>query len=214
MKIVTLITARGGSKGIPNKNIKNINGKPLISYSIEASLKSNVSDTWVSTEDSRIKQVSLEYGAQVIDRPVELANDYTMPDEAILHFAKNINFDYVVFIHPTSPMIKPEYINKGIEKVTEEGYDSSFAVVREHWTPTWTATEDLKPIDWDIANRPRRQDKSDVYREIGMFYVTKKELLLKSGLRYSGRIATVEIPLIHSFQLDSLEDLQLIEKIL
>ena len=131
MKIVSLITARGGSKSVPLKNIIDINGKPLIWYSINASLNSNVNETWVSTEDSKIKTVSIECGAKVIDRPKELADDIIMPDASILHFAENVDFDLVVFIQPTSPMIKPEYINEGIQKVIHKGYDSSFAVVQQ-----------------------------------------------------------------------------------
>ena len=69
MKVVSVITARGGSKGVPRKNIADINGKPLIWFSIDASLRSKVDETWVSTEDSEIKAISIECGASVIDRP-------------------------------------------------------------------------------------------------------------------------------------------------
>ena len=92
MKIVSVITARGGSKGIPRKNIVDINGKPLIWYSINASLKSNVDETWVSTEDKEIKKISLQCGAQVIDRPIELADDIIMPDEALVCYFLRFNF--------------------------------------------------------------------------------------------------------------------------
>ncbi len=214
MKIVSLITARGGSKSVPLKNIIDINGKPLIWYSINASLNSNVNETWVSTEDSKIKTVSIECGAKVIDRPKELADDIIMPDASILHFAENVDFDLVVFIQPTSPMIKPEYINEGIQKVIHKGYDSSFAVVREHWTPTWIATKRPHPIGWDINNRPRRQDRSDIYREAGMFYVTKREHLLKSKLRYSGKIGPVEIPVKDGVDINTIEDIDLVRKLL
>jgi sialic acid synthase SpsE len=126
MKIVSLITARGGSKGIPNKNIIDVNGKPLISYSISASLDSDVDETWVSTDSDKIKMVSEECGSKVIDRPKHLADDISMPDDSLLHFAKNNNFDILVFIQPTSPMIKSEYINKGIKMIKSDKYDSVF----------------------------------------------------------------------------------------
>ena len=96
------------------KNIKDINGKPLISYSIIESLKSDVDETWVSTEDRTIKNYSLGYGARVIDRPKELADDISMPDDSLLHFTDQNDFDVLVFIQPTSPMIKSKYINEGI----------------------------------------------------------------------------------------------------
>ena len=107
MKAVSVITARGGSKGVPRKNIVDINGRPLISFSIDASLRSIAEETWVSTEDQEIKQVSLDCGAQVIDRPAHLANDIIMPDAALLHAAEQIEFDILVFIQPCAALIKP-----------------------------------------------------------------------------------------------------------
>tara|TARA_R100000995_G_C3424066_1_gene95345 strand:+ start:45 stop:683 length:639 start_codon:yes stop_codon:yes gene_type:complete len=212
MKIISVITARGGSKGVPRKNIIDINGKPLIWYSINASLNSNINETWVSTEDKEIKQVSLNCGAKVIDRPLELADDIIMPDAALLHAAKNIDFDILVFIQPCAALIKPKFINLGIDRIIKEGYDSSFAVVRESWMPVWDLN--VNPIDWDINSRPRRQDKNEWFKEAGMFYVTTRKNLLESGLRYSGNIGVVEIPLQDSFQIDNQQDLDLIRKVL
>ena len=106
MKIVSVILARGGSKGIPQKNIVNLNGKPLIQYSIDASNNSNVEETWVSTDCSKIKKISLTLGANVLDRPTHLATDISSSDSALLHFAENVDFEILVFIQPTSPLIK------------------------------------------------------------------------------------------------------------
>ena len=212
MKIVSLITARGGSKGIPNKNIIDVNGKPLISYSISASLGSNVDETWVSTDSDKIKMVSVECGSKVIDRPKHLADDISMPDDSLLHFASKKDFDILVFIQPTSPMIKSQYINDGIEMIKSGKYNSVFTVTKEHWIPRWD--KDVEPVDWNIYERPRRQDKLESYIENGMFYITKRENLLTSKLRYSGIIGVVDIPLMDSFQVDSKEDLELIRKII
>lgn len=212
MKIVSVITARGGSKGVPRKNIADVNGNPLIWFSIKASLDSDVDETWVSTEDEEIKQISLEKGAKVIDRPIHLADDIIMPDPALLHAAEQVDFDILVFIQPCAALIKPKFINEGIRLITEDGYDSSFAVVKESWMPVWTL--DVKPIDWEINNRPRRQDKQEWYKEAGMFYVTTRKSLLESGLRYSGKIGVVEIPLKDSFQVDNQQDLELLRSIL
>jgi len=212
LKVVSLITARGGSKGVPRKNIIDVNGKPLISYSIAASLKSNVSETWISTDDLEIKEISISCGAKVIDRPKKLADDVIMPDASLLHFASNHDFEVLVFIQPCAALIKSEYINKGIEMVTNGKYDSSFAVIKENWLPRWDM--DINPVDWDIFERPRRQDKDAYYIETGMFYVTTREQLIASKLRYGGKIGAVEIPLKDSFQIDTLEDLELIRKLL
>lgn len=209
-KIVSVILARGGSKGIPQKNIVDINGQPLISYTIETSINSNVSKTWVSTDDDEIKSISLKYGAKVLDRPLKYATDISKSEDALLHFANNVDFDILVFIQPTSPLLKPKYINEGIKMIDQ--YDSVFSVYKEHWLPRWS--KDIKPINWDINNRPRRQDKNEQYVENGAFYITKKENLIKSNLRYSGNIGIVEMPFEESFQIDNKNDLKLIQNII
>ncbi len=211
-KIVSLITARGGSKGIPNKNIIEINGKPLIWYSINASLHSNVSETWVSTDSKEIANISESFGAKILNRPIELATDKSQSEDSLLHFASKINFDTLVFIQPTSPMINKAYINQGINMILNEEFDSVFTGTKEHWLPRWN--DKIEPVDWDIHKRPMRQDKKEVYVENGMFYITKKTALLNSKLRYSGKIGIVDIPQIDSFQIDTLNDLELIKKIL
>ena len=209
MKIVSVILARGGSKGIHLKNIVNLNGKPLIWYSIDTSLKSNVNETWVSTDSKKIGDISSQQRIKVLIRPDEISTDTSRSEEALLHFAKNVYFDVLVFIQPTSPLIKPDDINKGLEMMDK--YDSVFSVTKEHWIPRWTM--DVKPHKWEIDNRPMRQDKPETYIENGAFYITKREKLLESKLRYSGKIGVVEMPALRSFQIDTLEDLELIKKL-
>ena len=214
MKIVSVILARGGSKGIPNKNIVEINGEPLISYTINASKQSQIQETWVSTDCDKIKKVSSKYGARVIDRPELISGDLSQSEEALIHFSKNVNFDILVFIQPTSPLIQASDLNKGINLIMkkEQKYDSVFSVYTEHWIPRWTT--EIKPKNWDIYQRPMRQEMMEEYVENGAFYITKKENLLKSKLRYSGRIGIVKMPNYRSFQIDTLDDLKLIEKLL
>jgi CMP-N-acetylneuraminic acid synthetase len=209
-KIVSVILARGGSKGIPQKNIIDVNGQPLISYTIETSINSDVSKTWVSTDDNKIKSISLKYGAKVLDRPLKYATDISKSEDALLHFANNVDFDILVFIQPTSPLLKPKYINEGIKMIDQ--YDSVFSVYKEHWLPRWS--KDIKPVNWDVNNRPRRQDKNEQYVENGAFYITTKKNLIKSNLRYSGNIGIVEMPFEESFQIDSKNDLKLIQNII
>ncbi len=209
MKTISLIPARGGSKGIPLKNIIELDGKPLISYTIEASKKSNVDETWVSTDSNDISSVSKTYGAKIIDRPYEISKDTSQSEETLLHAAYQVDFDILVFIQPTSPLITSEDINKGLEMMDE--YDSVFSVTKEHWIPRWTM--DVKPHEWEIDNRPMRQDKPEMYVENGAFYITKRKNLLDSKLRYSGKKGVVEMPLSRSFQVDTMEDLELIRRL-
>mgnify|MGYP000368551988 FL=1 len=210
MKVISVIPARGGSKGIPLKNLVNLNGSPLISYSINASLQSNVDETWVSTDSKKIAVISEGCGAKIIFRPSDISADTSQSEEALLHVARDSEFDVMVFIQPTSPLIKSADINKGLEMMDK--HDSVFSVTKEHWIPRWTM--DVEPYEWEIDNRPMRQDKSETYIENGAFYITKRKNLLESGLRYSGKIGVVEIPLSRSFQIDTLEDLELVEKLL
>lgn len=215
MKIVSLILARGGSKGIPGKNIIDINGFPLISYTIKASQSANVQETWVSTDCKKIKKISKFLGANVIDRPSKFAQDTSPSEDALLHFADNHVFDILVFIQPTSPLLSATYINKGINLLLNDSnqlIESVCSVYKEHWIPRWSLKGE--PINWDINNRPRRQDKSEQYVENGAFYITTKNNLIKNQLRYSGTIGFVEMKLSESFQIDTLEDLELIKKII
>jgi N-acylneuraminate cytidylyltransferase len=210
MKTVALITARGGSKQIPKKNIINIKGEPLISYTIRCAKQSNVEEVWVSTDCEEISEVSKKYGAKVIKRPKELSGDIIMPDAALVHFAENHDFDILVFIQPTSPLLHPKFINLGLSRANK--YDSLFSAYREHWSPRWSLSGE--PIGWQTTNRPRRQDVSENFVENGAFYITRRTLLLESGLRYSGKIGVVEMPMKLSFQIDSYQDLDLVKELI
>ena len=210
MRIVSLIPARGGSKEIPDKNIINLKGKPLIYYTIQASKNSSVDETWVSTNSSKISVISEGYGANIIKRPNEISKDDSKSEEALIHFAERVDFDILVFIQATSPLLTSKYINLGLDMMKK--YDSVFSVTREHWIPRWNKKH--KPDGWDIQKRPMRQDVEEKFLENGAFYITKKQSLLKSKLRYSGKIGMVEMPLNLSFQIDTQDDLELVGRLL
>jgi len=178
-------------------------------YYIIQQLHPNVQETWVSTDCPDIKRVAIDIGCKVIHRPVNISGDNSKSDAALVHFADNVDFDILVFIQPTSPLITAHDINIGLEKMHE--YDSVFSVCKEHWVPRWTLN--VKPFDWNINNRPMRQDIEEKYIENGAFYITTREQLLKTRLRYGGKLAVVEMPLYRSFQIDTPEDLLLLEKL-
>jgi len=210
MNTVALILARGGSKEVPQKNIQLLGGEPLISYAINAAKWSDVDDVWVSTDCPVIKSISKGHGVHVIDRPDEFSTDESPSEEALLHFAENVDFDVLVFMQPTSPLIRPSYVNEGLIKMSE--YDSVFSVYKEHWVPRWN--KDITPIGFDNQNRPRRQDMKDVFVENGAFYITTKDNLLESKTRVSGNIGIVEMKTKDSFQIDTFEDFELVESLL
>ena len=210
MKTVAVILARGGSKGVPNKNIKMLGGEPLIYYTINAAKWSGVDEVWVSTDSSVIKSLSKKFGARVLDRPVNISGDKSSSEEALLHFAENIDFDKLVFIQPTSPLLTPEDINSGLK--LSEKHDSVLSAYREHWYPRWTMHRE--PLNFQNENRPRRQDRRSCFVENGAFYITRKDLLLKSKCRTSGNIGIYEMLPEKSVQIDSESDFKYVEKLL
>lgn len=209
-KIKTVILARGGSKGIPRKNIIDINGKPLIQYTIEAAKASKAKDVYVSTDCAAIMRAAIDAKANVLMRPKNLSLDNTQSEDALLHFAKQISFDILVFIQPTSPLILPEDIDKGLEMMDK--YDSVFSAYKEHWIPRWTL--EGKPDGWSTESRPMRQDRKERWVENGAVYITSRKQLEKSKLRYSGNIGILEMPIHRSFQIDTMDDLELVKKCL
>ena len=207
MKIVSLIPARKGSKGIPNKNLVNLCGKPLISYAIQASKQSSVKETWVSSDSDEILKVSKNLGAKTIKRPSEISGDNATSESALIHFAENIDFDILVFIQCTAPLIKFKDINQGIKIIKE--FDSVVSVSETHQM-FWDANGPL----YDINNRARRQDSTKKYIETGSFFITSKENLLKYKNRLSGNIGFVEIPKYRSFDIDCYDDIKIVETII
>ena len=177
---------------------------------INASKNSKVNETWVSTDDPVIKSISLEYGCKVIDRPSSLASDYSKSEDALIHFAKNIEFDLLIFIQPTSPLLTHEDINGGLDMMDK--YESVFSAYREHWLPRWNKS--VKPIGWDLKRRPMRQEIDEVFVENGAFYITSRLNLIHSGLRYSGKTGIFEMPFSRSFQVDSKDDIKIVEFLL
>ena len=121
--IIAFIPARGGSKGVPRKNIKNLGGHPLIAYSIAACKMSKyIDDVYVSTEDLEIAKIAEKYGAKIpFIRPVEYAADDSTDHDVLNHFFKHVSAKELVFIRPTTPLRDPEYIDVIIERYFEKG---------------------------------------------------------------------------------------------
>ena len=204
-KIVSLILARGGSKGVPRKNIKSLNGHPLIYYTITASINSKVNETWISSDDDEILMIANDLGAKTIKRPDEISGDLSSSEEALLHFSDQIDFDILVFLQPTSPLTSSVDINNGLNMMSK--YDSVITVSKiPH--KVWI---NKKPI-YDLNSRKMRQQETDEnHIETGSFYITKKNNLIKSKCRISGKIGFLEIPYLKSFEIDTSEDFKFIE---
>jgi len=212
MKIVSVILARGGSKEIPLKNITLLNKKPLIYYTINASKMSKVSETWVATDNLKIENISKVYGAKIFHRQPLDATDTASCELALLNFTKSTNFDILVFIQPTAPLLKYYDINKGIDTLIDNNLESVFSAYEGKWRAKWT--KDLNSLDWDETKRPRRQDCPEHYIENGAFYIIRRDALLKYKNRHAKNKGVVIMPLKRSFEIDTLEDINLVELIM
>jgi N-acylneuraminate cytidylyltransferase len=218
LNIVAIIPARGGSKGIPGKNVIDFCGKPLLAWSILQALDAkSVSRVYVSSDDDHILQVATSYGAHPIRRPAELASDTSSSETALLHVLDEIGRsaamvpDLVVFLQATSPLREPEDIDGAVHKIIAAHADSLFsAAVLEDFC-VWKKTGgEFKGLTFDPFNRGIRQDREPLFLENGSIYVFRPEVLRRFGNRLGGEIAIFEMPYWKSFEIDTIEDLDVI----
>ena len=192
---MAIIPARGGSKGIKRKNIRILNGKPLISYTIEQALKSKYIDrVIVSTEDLEIAEISKSFGAEVpFLRPQELAQDDTPGLEPIIHAVNYLNgeekyfFEYVMCLQCTCPLRKAKDIDNSIEEINKKNADALVSVCESEVNPYWMKTiQDGKLVDFIKTNVDyiRRQDLPKVYRLNGAMYLAKTKVILNRKTWY------------------------------
>lgn len=220
-----IIPARGGSKGLPKKNVKTLIDKPLIAWTIEAALKSKYVDkVVVSTDDSQIAKISNEYGAEVIIRPMELASDTASTMDVILHaleyLKNNRNYtpDYVTLLQCTSPLRDENHINEAIECIlyNENEVDSLISVTKEEHPPWWLRTINTEGyieryFDYDVANSIRRQDFVELYRPNGAIYIAKTNILKAHKAFQTDKTVPFIMDYVSSIDIDTEDDFDLAE---
>ena len=218
--VVTIIPARGGSKGLPNKNILHLFGKPLISHSILAAQSSQLVDhTYVTTDDSEIAAISLSYGAEIIHRPAELASDTASSESALLHAlttleASGIFPDLVVFLQCTSPLRSRIDIDCAIQQLREENADSLLSVSLSHRFLWHEVDGTAESINYDYRHRKRRQDMNPQYVENGSIYIFKPWVLKELGNRLGGKISLFPMSAAAAHEIDSPLDFEIAEFLL
>jgi CMP-N-acetylneuraminic acid synthetase len=180
MRTIALIPARGGSKRLPNKNIKMLDGLPLLVHSINFALlnKDIIDDVFVSTDSDVIKQVALEYGAKVIDRPEALSGDLEPTISTLKHALSLIdNVDDIVLIQPTNPLRPDGLLQEAYKIYKEHKLESLFTVSRNADKLGKIIDNKFQPFNYSIGQRS--QDLESLYYENGLLYITKASLIKK-----------------------------------
>jgi N-acylneuraminate cytidylyltransferase/CMP-N,N'-diacetyllegionaminic acid synthase len=214
MKPICFIAARGGSKGVPRKNIKKFAGKPLIAYTIEKCINSQIfSHVIISTEDDEIAKISKKYGAEVpFMRPKKLATDQSGTSEVLLHGIKKLEnlgykFDEIVLRDCTVPFIRNEDVLQSVKKIRKEKSDAICGVYRQHLNPYFNMMEinsqGYLKLSKKLTSRPvTRQGAPIVYQLSGLWVLNTKQFL-KYGTLMVPRILPYEIPLETGFMIDT-----------
>ncbi|CAL8242342.1 unnamed protein product [Merluccius merluccius] len=206
--IAALVLARGGSKGIPLKNIKMLAGVPLVGWVLRAAKDSHMFDSvWVSTDHDEIEKVARAWGAQVHRRSPEVSRDSSSSVETIREFLQlNPEVDVIFNIQATSPCLHPFHVKEALEKITLLGYDSVFSVVRRHQFRWQEAKQDSNEMTFPLniipAKRPRRQDWDGELCENGSFYCSTKDIFKQHGSLQGGKICYYEMLPEYSVDID------------
>ncbi|WDF62866.1 acylneuraminate cytidylyltransferase family protein [Flavobacterium sp. KACC 22763] len=226
MRILAIIPVRGGSKGVPGKNIKLLNGKPLLAYTAEVAFASNLlTEVIVSSEDEKIIEVAKGLGIKVpFVRPTSLAEDNTPTIDVVVDILncykkQSIFFDAVCLLQVTCPFRTVEFLDKAIERFVAKDTDSLVSVLKvpHVYNPHWTFEEDdkgnLKNATGDSKIISRRQELPTTYHRDGSIYITKSEVLLEQHSLYGKSIAFIESDPEFYINIDTLADWKKAEEI-
>ena len=212
-KTVAVIPARGGSKGIPGKNIKPFLGLPLVAHAILAARKAQtITDVVVSSDDDAILQVADNYGASILRRPAGISGDEASSESAMLHAIETHpacqEADVMVMMQCTSPLTTAEQIDLVVQERARLRADTAFSVVEVH-AFLWEIAEDGTGVgvNHDASKpRQRRQDRPRQFRETGAIYAFDKKGFVAAGQRFFGRSVPVNLPDAPEVDLDTMKD--------
>jgi YrbI family 3-deoxy-D-manno-octulosonate 8-phosphate phosphatase len=211
---LAIIPARGGSRGIPRKNLQLVGGLPLVARTLRTATDSGVFATVaVTTDDLGIARVALDAGATLVMRPAPLARDTSPTEPAMAHALEELEdedeprYDSVWLLQATSPLLDAEDLQRARDLLESGDYDAVIGVYEGHPFSWKTDADGLLNPNYDLAARPRRQDLGTVYRENGALYGVLRQLWDREGLRVAGRVAPVPMPAWRSLDVDDPEDL-------
>lgn len=212
----SIILARGGSKGLKNKNILKVKNKPMLYWSIKQSIKSKkISYTWVSSDNKEILKIAKNNGCGAILRPKKISDDKASSEQAWLHavkylIKKKFIVDSIVGIQPTSPIRKSKDFDNAINKYETEKYDSLFTscIINDHFI--WKKKANVLIANYNYKKRKPRQKIQDKFLENGSFYIFNAKKFLKFKCRLFEKIGTFSMPKSRSMQVDDQMDLDII----
>ncbi len=215
--VCVVIPARGGSKGIPHKNLRPVGGDPLVSRAVRNALAADgVDAVVVSTDDPDIAAAARATGAAVVERPARIAGDTASSESAVLHAlevlaAEGHQPEVVVLIQATSPFIAPSDLGAAIAAVRENECDVAFSVTAAHDHLWRLGPTGPVGVNHDDSVRLRRQDREPEYRETGAFYVMRRSGFVGRRHRFFGRLQMIPVPPLDGFEIDTASDLVLAE---
>jgi N-acylneuraminate cytidylyltransferase len=222
MKILAIIPARGGSKGVPRKNIKLLNGIPLIEYTINAAKDSKlITDVLVNSDDDEILEIANKNKVSIFKRSRDLATDTSASIDVVCDTLQQLQsqnkfYDAIILLQPTSPFRPIGFIDEAIEKFLNNGFDSLISVleVPHEYNPHWTF--ELKDNQLQIATGEkeiikRRQDLPKTYFRDGSIYINKTEVLLNQKTFYGQSIGYIESNPDYYCNIDTLKDWEVAE---
>lgn len=183
MKNIAIIPARGGSKRLPNKNILDLGGIPLLAHSIRYALSCGLIDeVYVTTDSAEIKRVAQEFGAKVIDRPQVLSGDLEPTVSALKHVLQTIGggVDNVILLQPTNPLRPENLLSTAFDVFIEGNYDSLFSVTESSRKLGTISNRQFVPYNYEFGQRS--QDMQALYFENGLLYISKPELILQDKI--------------------------------
>lgn len=215
VEVLVVIPARGGSKGIPNKNLQTVAGRSLIERAVTSALAAvTVDAVVVSTDSTAIADLARRAGATIVTRPDDLAGDQATSESAVIHALDVFTADHaapsvVVMLQATSPFVDPTALDAAIKRVRDGNHDVVFSATQTHAFHWKRQGNQVIAVDHDSSFRPRRQDREPQYRETGAFYVMDAVGLRESGFRFFGRIGMEVVPEETAMEIDTLWDLKL-----
>ncbi len=217
-KRIAIITARGGSKRIPKKNIKDFCGKPIIAYSIEAAISSKLFDeVMVSTDSEEIAEIAKKYGASVpFMRSAETSNDYATTNDVLMEVfneyeKRGQEFDIAVCIYPTAPFVTADKLKRAIDMVEKDGADAVTPVVRFSFPPqrAFIIRDNALEYQYPENASARSQDLEPIYHDCGQFYVMKPKNVM-DGIIIK-RTTPIVMPESEVQDIDTVEDWKIAE---